>query len=275
LELQSKLTDKYELILTNRKNLDIRDFQQTVAFVKSCTPDIIINCAAFTAVDLCEEQEEESYKSNALGPKNLAIAAKEVNAKFIHISTDYVFDGYGIKDGSGSIRAYYETDQTNPKSAYGRTKLEGEKLVIENINKYFIIRTAWLYGEGKNFVRTMINLSKSNNEVRVVNDQIGSPTSTSELANMIEKLIETEDYGIYHGTCEGFCSWYDLTCEIYKQLNITTNVIPVTTQEFPRPAKRPKYSVLENRKLNELGIYRFKTWQDALKLYLEKENKNI
>jgi dTDP-4-dehydrorhamnose reductase len=120
----------------------------------------------------------------------------------------------------------------------------------------------------------LINLSKTNNEVRVVNDQIGSPTSTKELANMIEKLIETEEYGIYHGTCEGCCSWHDLACEIYKLMNIKTKVIPVTTDEFPRLAKRPKYSVLENKKLNELGIYKFKNWQDALKVYIDKESKN-
>lgn len=268
LEIENQLKDKYQLILTNRKNLDITDFQQTMDFVNLHKPDIIINCAAFTAVDLCEQQEEDAYKSNAIGPKKLAVAANEINAKLIHISTDYVFDGEGIKDKTGNIRPYIESDITNPQSAYGRTKLAGEKFITENINKYFIIRTAWLYGEGKNFVRTMINLSKTNDAVQVVNDQIGNPTSTTELTNMIEKLIETEEYGIYHGTCEGYCSWYDLTCEIFKIMNIKTNVIPVTTDEFPRPAKRPKYSVLDNKKLNELGIYKFKTWQDALNIYL-------
>ncbi len=270
LELQKRLSDKYELILTNRLSLDITDFQQAMNYVKISAPDIIINCAAYTAVDLCEQHEDEAYKSNALGPKNLVLAANEINAKLVHISTDYVFDGNGIKDENGNVRPYYETDTTNPQSAYGRTKLEGEKFVIHNSNKYFIIRTAWLYGEGKNFVRTMINLSKTNEEVKVVNDQIGSPTSTAELSNMIEKLIETEKYGIYHGTCEGYCSWYDLTCEIYKIMNIKTRVSPVTTDEFPRPAKRPKYSVLENRNLKKLEIYEFKKWQDALKIYLDK-----
>lgn len=274
LELYNTLKNKYELILTNRTNLDITNFHETEEFINKHKPDTIINCAAFTAVDLCEQQEDEAYKSNALGPKNLAIAANQINAKLVHISTDYVFDGDGIKNLSGNLRPYIEEDKTNPQSAYGRTKLEGEKLVAENTSKYFIIRTAWLYGEGKNFVRTMINLSKFNSEVRVVDDQIGSPTSTEELTNMIEKLIETDKYGIYHGTCEGFCSWYDLTCEIYRLLDIKTNVIPVATEEFPRPAKRPKYSVLENKKLNELGIYKFKQWQEALKTYLDKEYKN-
>ncbi len=272
LELQNKLKDKYELIVTSRADLDITDTQQVTELIKFKKPDVIINCAAYTAVDLCEQQGDAAYKSNAIGPKNLAIAANEIGAKLVHISTDYVFDGEGNKDELGNIRPYYETDVTNPQSAYGRTKLEGEKFIIQNLNKYFIIRTAWLYGEGKNFVRTMINLSKNNAKVKVVNDQIGSPTSTAELANMIENLIETEEYGIYHGTCEGYCSWYDLTCEIYGLLNINTKVIPVTTDEFPRPARRPKYSVLENKKLNELGLYKFKTWQEALKKYLEKEN---
>lgn len=269
LELQNKLKEKYELILTNRLNLDITNEKETIKFVKKNQPNVIVNCAAFTAVDLCEEHEDDAYKINAIGPKNLAIAANIVNAKLIHISTDYVFDGEGIVSNNGKLRPYYESDMKNPQSAYGRTKLAGEKFVIENTNKFFIIRTAWLYGEGKNFVRTMINLSKTNDEVRVVDDQIGSPTSTAELANMIEELIETEEYGIYHGTCEGYCSWYDLTCEIYRLMNIKSNVIPVKTEEFPRPAKRPKYSVLENKKLNELCIYRFKSWQEALKNYLE------
>jgi dTDP-4-dehydrorhamnose reductase len=270
LELQNKLKNKYELIVTSRADLDITDTQQVTEFIKIKKPDVIINCAAYTAVDLCEQQEDAAYESNAIGPKNLAIAANEIGAKLVHISTDYVFDGEGNKDENGNIRPYYETDITNPQSVYGRTKLEGERFVISKTNKYFIIRTAWLYGEGKNFVRTMINLSKTNAEVKVVNDQIGSPTSTAELANMIENLIETEEYGIYHGTCEGYCSWYDLTCEIYRLLNINTKVIPVTTDEFPRPARRPKYSVLENKKLNELGLYKFKTWHEALKIYLEK-----
>ncbi len=272
LELQNKLKDTYQLIITSRNDLDITDSHQVAEFIRFSNPDIIINCAAYTAVDLCEQHEEEAYKVNAIGPKNLALAASKIGSKLVHVSTDYVFDGEGNKDNNETIRPYYETDITNPQSAYGRTKLQGEKFVIQNSNKYFIIRTAWLYGEGKNFVRTMINLSKTNAEVKVVNDQIGSPTSTAELANMIENLIETEEYGIYHGTCEGYCSWYDLTCEIYRLLNINTKVIPVTTDEFPRPARRPKYSVLKNKKLNELGLYKFKTWQEAIKIYLEKEN---
>lgn len=270
-ELKNKLKHKYELILTSRQILDITDEIKTIEFIKEKMPNIIINCAAFTAVDLCEERESDVYFVNAIGPKNLAIVAEQVNAKLVHISTDYVFDGEGVKTENGVVRPYIESDKPNPQSAYGRTKLAGERFVSENTNRYFIIRTAWLYGEGKNFVRTMINLSKTNSEVRVVNDQIGSPTSTAELANMIEKLIGTKEYGIYHGTCEGFCSWYDLTCEIYRFMDIQTRVIPVTTDEFPRSAKRPKYSVLENRKLNELNIYKFNNWKNALNEYLIKD----
>ncbi len=269
LELQAKLKYNYDLLLTDRTTLDITKFDETLKFISEHKPNIIINCAAFTAVDLCEEQKTAAYKANAIGPKNLAIAANRTGSKLVHISTDYVFDGIGIKNSIGNIRPYYEDDKTNPQSIYGKTKLAGEQFVIENTDLFFIIRTAWLYGENKNFVRTMINLSEITDTVKVVNDQIGSPTSVLELSNMIEKLIQTDEYGLYHGTCEGCCSWYDLTCEIYKCMKINTHVIPVTTEEFPRPAKRPKYSVLENRKLNELEIYKFKNWQDALKEYLK------
>lgn len=269
LELQIKLKDKFNLILTNRNILDITKYEDAINFINEIKPDIIINCAAFTDVDLSEEQEYEAYKVNALGPKNLAIAASEVNAKLIHISTDYVFDGEGIKDDFGSIRPYYETDATNPQSAYGRTKLQGEKFIIENTDRYFIIRTAWLYGEGKNFVRTMINLSKTNKEVSVVNDQIGTPTSTTELANMIEKHMNTDEYGIYHGTCEGQCSWYDFAVEIFRLSKIDIPVEPVTSEQFVRPAPRPKYSVLENKALNDLKMNHFRPWQVALAEYLK------
>lgn len=274
IELSNKLKDNYELMLVDKDDVDITSIGALMNYAKKAKPNIIINCAAYTAVDLCEENEADAYSVNAIGAKNLAIISSELNVKFVHISTDYVFDGEGIKDKSGFLRPYYETDEPNPQSAYGRTKLKGEKYVAENCKKYFIIRTAWLYGEGNNFVRTMLNLSKTNSEIRVVKDQIGSPTSTEELANMIEKIIRTEKYGIYHGTCEGFCSWYELTCEIFKIMNIKTKVTPVTTEEFPRPAKRPKYSVLENKKLNGLGIYKFKDWKEALKTYLGKE-RNI
>lgn len=272
--LQEQLRNKH-VILTNRKDLDVSDYDAVLKFLKTSKPEVIINCAAFTDVDLCEKKEDEAYRINAIGPKNLAIQASEINAKLIHISTDYVFDGEGIKDCAGNLRPYQETDKPNPQNKYGETKLAGENFVMENCCKYFIVRTAWLYGEGRNFVQTMINLSKSNNEVRVVNDQIGSPTSTKELANLIEKLIESEEYGIYHGTCEGSCSWYDLTLEIYRLLGIKTKVIPVSFKEFPRPAKRPKYSVLENKKLSELGIYKFNYWQEALEIYLEPEIKTV
>lgn len=269
LELQKKLINQYELILTNKIDLDISQFKETFNFIKENKPNIIINCAAFTSVDLCEQQEDKAFRINAVGPKNLAVVANYIGAKFVHISTDYVFDGKGNRDSNGKLRPYYEKDRTNPQNAYGRTKLEGENFVRENTNKYYIIRTAWLYGEGENFVKTMINLSKFNKEVKVVNDQIGSPTSTLELSNMIEELIITDEYGVYHGTCEGYCSWFELACEIYKLLEIETTVIPVATEEFPRPARRPKYSVLENRKLKELDSYQFKNWKEALKIYLK------
>lgn len=275
LELQYRLKNNYNMILTNKTILDITQFEDVFNFIVENKPDIVINCAAFTAVDLCEQEEDKAFKINAIGPKNLAVAANHIGAKLVHISTDYVFDGNGIKDGNGNLRPYHEDDMTDPQNIYGKSKLAGEKLVVENTNMYFIIRTAWLYGEGKNFVKTMIGLSEHNTEVRVVNDQIGSPTSTLELSNMIEKLIETDEFGLYNGTCEGYCSWYDFTCEIYKQLNIKTKVIPVTTEDFTRPAKRPKYSVLENKKIKETGLYQFLNWKDALRIYLNNNVKGV
>lgn len=275
LELQNKLKNNYNLILANKTTLDISKFEDVLHFIVETKPDIIINCAAFTAVDLCEQEEDKAFNINAIGPKNLAIAANHIGAKLVHISTDYVFDGNGIKDDNSKLRPYNEVDITNPQNVYGKSKLEGEKLVIENINEYFIIRTAWLYGEGKNFLKTMISLSEQTTEVKVVNDQIGSPTSTLELSNMIQKLIETDEFGLYNGTCEGYCSWYGFACEIYEQLNINTKVIPVTTADFPRPAKRPKYSVLENKQLRKTGLYQFLNWKDALKIYLNNNVKGV
>lgn len=274
-KLQNNFKKKYDLIPTNKDVLDISKFESTFRFINEVKPDIIINCAAFTAVDLCEQQKDKAFIINSYGPKNLAISANQVGAKIIHISTDYVFDGQGNADSNGNLRPYYENDKTNPINIYGKSKLEGEKLIIENTDKYFIIRTAWLYGEGKNFVRTIINASLQNEEVKVVNDQIGSPTSTEELSNMIEKLIFTDEYGLYHGTCEDYCSWYDFTCEIFRLLDINTNVIPVTTDEFPRPVKRPKFSVLENKKLKEIGLYQFKNWKDAIKIYLNNDRLGV
>ena len=215
LELTKQLSEenKYELILTDRENLNIVDADNVNEVILSNKPDVVINCAAHTAVDLCETDIENAYKINAIGPRNLAIACEKIGAKFVQVSTDYVFDGNGS-------RPYREDDVTCPNSIYGTSKLMGENFTKEFCSKYFIVRTAWLYGEGNNFVRTMIKLSETNKELNVVNDQFGSPTSTVDLAKAIINLIHTEHYGTYHGTCEGQCSWYDFAKKIFEIKNI-------------------------------------------------------
>jgi dTDP-4-dehydrorhamnose reductase len=189
--------------------LDITNAVAVMNLVQDLKPEIIINCAAHTAVDLCESDQERAYKINAIGPKNMAIAADAVDAKLVQVSTDYVFNGE-------TKAPYTEDDETNPNSVYGTAKLAGEEFVKNHCIKYFIVRTAWLYGEGKNFVKTMLTLADKNTELRVVSDQFGSPTSALELARAIAYVIETDNYGIYHGTCEGEATWHEFEEEIFR-----------------------------------------------------------
>lgn len=242
--------------------LDITDVEAVVALVEKERPDVIINCAAHTNVDACETQWELAYQINAIGPRNLSIAAAKTGAKMIHVSTDYVFPGT-------SPQPLTEFDEIGPVSAYGKTKAEGEKFVKEFAPKHFIFRTAWLYGEGKNFVRTMLGLSERFDEITVVSDQIGSPTSAVELAKMIHFLEPTENYGTYHATCEGQCSWADFAVEIFKKAGKTTKVKYVTSEEYNSPTKRPPYSVLDNYMLRLVAGDKFKMadWKDALDDY--------
>lgn len=258
-----------ELVCTDVEELDITNEIAVNDFVTNIKPNFIINCAAYTAVDRAEEQPELAYKINAIGPKNLAIAAKNNNAVLIHISTDYVFGG-----DKPINEDYSEEDEKNPQAVYGTTKLEGENFIKQNCDKYYIFRTAWLYGEGNNFVRTMINLAKDREEVSVVNDQHGSPTYAVDLAKIIHQAIEKNiPYGIYNSTNIGYTTWYDFTKLIYKIENINCNVKPVTSEEFPRAAKRPKNSQMSKDKLLELGI-NIPTYEDALQRYLKKEREN-
>lgn len=240
--------------------LDISNPVAVMNLVRDIKPEFIINCAAHTAVDQCETDQENAYRINALGPKNLAVAGSALDAKLIHISTDYVFDG---EDSA----PYTEEHIANPKTVYGSTKLEGEEFVKNFCEKYFIIRTAWLYGEGKNFVKTMLTLAENNAPIRVVNDQFGCPTSVLELTRAMLYLMDTTLYGTYHGVCQGITSWYEFALEIFNQTGIDANVLPVTSNEYKTAAKRPKYSVLENYKLNQMG-YSMKHWTQALKEYL-------
>ena len=252
-----------ELILTDVADLDITDNAQVLQFVREHKPQVIMNCAAHTAVDLCEEQWDLAYRINAIGPRNLAIAATETGAKLMHISTDYVFSG----DGD---HPYTEFDPVGPRSAYGKTKLEGERFVQQFAKNYFIIRTAWLYGDGKNFVKTMLKLSETRDSVSVVKDQFGSPTSAAELAKMMHHLEPTENYGLFHGTCEGSCSWAEFAEEIFALAGKNTRVNHITTEEYGSQTRRPAYSVLDNYMLRLTGDFRMTDWKDAIRAYMEE-----
>lgn len=261
-ELTAQLREKNaELILTDVTELDITNTSKVYEFVEKTRPNVIINCAAHTAVDKCELEKTSAFKINAIGPKNLAQAAFNIGAEIVHISTDYVFEGEGEKELT-------EFDLTNPQTVYGVTKLQGENFVKALNPKHYIIRTAWLYGDGNNFVKTMISLSKTNTSLKVVNDQFGTPTSTVDLARVIIKLVEEKNYGTFHSTCKGQCSWYDFAKEIFMLSNIAVEVIPCSTEEFPRPAKRPKYSVLRNYMLEMTTGDITRSWEEALEEYI-------
>ena len=265
-QLGREIQKEYEndgamLICTDVGDLDISDNEQVMRYVRDLQPDVIMNCAAYTAVDACENEWDLAYRINAIGPRNLAIAARETGAKLMHISTDYVFEG-------NAHEPYTEFDEVHPVSAYGKTKLEGERFVQQFAERYFILRTAWLYGEGNNFAKTMLRLAESHDEVRVVCDQFGSPTSAAELAKVMHRLEPTENYGLFHATCEGSCSWADFAEEIFRLAGKTTKVTRVTTEEYGSTTKRPAYSVLDNYMLRLTTGARMADWKDALRAYL-------
>jgi dTDP-4-dehydrorhamnose reductase len=273
-QLGRELTKQYkeksntELILTDVADLDITDVKAVYELVNHHKPEVVINCAAHTAVDKCETDVDMAYKINTIGPKNLAAAANAIGAEIVQVSTDYVFDGEGDKELT-------EFDEVNPQTVYGKTKLEGEKVVSKLNPKHYIVRTAWLYGDGNNFIRTMIKLSETNKTLKVVNDQKGSPTSTVDLARVIINLVENKNYGLFHCTCKGECTWYDLTKKIFKIKDIDTEVLPCTTDEFPRPAKRPEYSVLRNYRLELTTGDITRSWEEALEEYLKYEINKV
>ena len=248
-------------------SLDITDVDAVLKLVRAEKPDVIINCAAHTNVDKCEEQWELAYKINAIGPRNLSIAATEADAKMIHVSTDYVFEGNGT-------RPYTEFDAPNPVSAYGKTKLEGENFVKEFAKKHFILRTAWLYGDGKNFVKTMLALAENHDELNVVCDQVGTPTSAVELAKMIRYLEGTENYGTFHATCEGDTNWADFAEAIFKRAGKNVKVNHVTSKQYkemnPASANRPAYSILEEYMIKLTSDFVMADWQDALDVYMKE-----
>ena len=256
----------HELIVTGSKDLDITNEEDVIDFIDENFPDIVINAAAYTAVDDCETNYDEAYAVNAIGPKNLAIACKKQDVPLVHISTDYVFDG-------SKRTPLLENDALGPQSAYGKTKLEGEKFIQEYTDKYFILRTAWLYGiHGNNFVQTMLSLAENHDEITVVDDQIGSPTYSLDLAVSIANLLNSDKYGIYHLTNEGECSWYEFSKRIFELSDVDVKVLPVTTEEFPRPAPRPHYSVLSNQKWIKAGFPPMRKYEEALSDYLSLYN---
>lgn len=255
-----------ECINTDVEQLDITDIDAVLRLAKEVKPYAIVNCAAHTNVDKCETEADSAYRINAVGPRNLSIAATQTGAKMVQISTDYVFPG-------NAASPYTEFDAVGPKSMYGATKLAGEQMVRDFSQRYFIIRTAWLYGEGKNFVKTMLRLSDSYDKVRVVKDQLGTPTSAAELAKAIAYLLPTDNYGLFHGTCEGSCSWADFAAKIFELAGKKTVVEAVTTEEYmrdnPASADRPAYSILDNYMLRLTANYQFAEWQDAAEAYMK------
>ena len=260
-------SSEYEIFNTDvacdhATKLDITNIDQVLELAREVKPYAIINCAAHTGVDACETDQDNAYRINAIGPRNLSIAATETGAKMVHISTDYVFAGNAKKP-------YVEFDRPDPQGMYGATKLAGEQFVQQFAKDFFIIRTAWLYGDGKNFVKTMLRLSETNDEVRVVGDQFGTPTRTAELAKAIRVLLPTENYGLFHGTCEGSCNWADFAKEIFRLAGKDTKVKDITTAEYPTPAVRPAYSVLENYMFKLTTDFQFAQWQDAAAEYVK------
>ena len=265
----SGINDSSAVTVTPYIQLDITDKAAVDKVVGELNPDVIIHCAAWTAVDAAEDpvNVDKVFAINAGGTKNIAEAAKSVDAKMVYISTDYVFDGQGERPWEPDDKCYA------PLNVYGKSKLEGEIAVSSILDKYFIVRIAWVFGlNGKNFIKTMINVGKTHDTVRVVNDQIGTPTYTLDLARLLVDMIETEKYGYYHATNEGgYISWYDFCCEFYRQYGLNTTVLPVTTAEYGlSKAVRPFNSRLDKSKLVAAGFTPLPAWQDAVGRYLKE-----
>lgn len=252
-------------VITDREEMDITDRESVNEFMENVMPEAVIHCAAYTAVDKAEEDVAACRLINADGTRNIAEACARINSKLMYISTDYIFDGEGERP--------WEPDDkvTVPLNVYGQTKYEGEIAVRENVERFFIVRIAWVFGiNGSNFIKTMLRLGRQNGAVKVVNDQIGSPTYTEDLAVLLCDMIETDKYGCYHATNEGFCSWYDFACEIFKAAGMdNVTVTPVSSEEFPVKAKRPHNSRMSKDKLDANGFKRLPAWQDAVKRYVE------
>lgn len=254
----------HEAIGVDVEEMDITDAAVVKRVITDTAPDAVIHCAAYTAVDAAEDQEELCRKVNAFGTENIAKVCGDLDIKMMYISTDYVFDGQGE-------RPWEPDDPRDPMNVYGQTKYEGELAVEKHVKKFFLVRIAWVFGvNGKNFIKTMLRLGEERGEVGVVADQIGSPTYTYDLARLLADMIETEHYGRYHATNEGLCSWYEFAVEIFRQAGMDqVKVNPLTSDQFPAKAKRPMNSRMSKEKLDEKGFQRMPSWQDALSRYLE------
>ena len=256
-----------EVITADVDTLDITDKAATEKYMEEARPDVVINCAAYTNVDGCESHQDDAFKVNAIGARNLAIACEKVGAKLVHVSTDYVFKG----DEPTPRREY---DITNPISVYGKTKNAGEEFVRQFCSRYFIVRTAWLYGyNGKNFVKTMVRLCNERGGASVVNDQHGNPTNAADLSHHLLKIAACEEYGTYHCTGNGECTWYEFAAEIARLAGFEGAMKPCTSDEYPTPTKRPAYSSLDNMMLRVTVGDEMRTWQDAIAAYFENEKK--
>lgn len=246
------------------EEMDITDAVSVERVITEAEVEAVIHCAAYTAVDAAEDNVEICRRVNAEGTKNIAKVCKKLDLKMIYISTDYVFDGEGE-------RPWEPDDERHPLNVYGQTKYEGELAVEKYLEKYFIVRIAWVFGvNGKNFIKTMLKLSETHEELNVVDDQVGSPTYTYDLAVLLVDMVESDKYGKYHATNEGLCTWYEFAKEIFRQAGVEVKVNPVTSDMFPAKAKRPKNSRMSKEKLDANGFHRLPTWQDALERYLSE-----
>lgn len=254
----------HEAVGVDVEEMDITDAEAVEKGIAKANVEAVIHCAAYTAVDAAEDNEEICRKVNADGTENIAKVCKKLDLKMIYISTDYVFDGQGT-------RPWEPDDKQDPMNVYGQTKYEGELAVTKHLDKYYIVRIAWVFGvNGKNFIKTMLNMGKTKDQLTVVCDQVGSPTYTYDLAVLLVDMVETDRYGFYHATNEGLCSWYEFACEIFKQAGMDTTVVPVTTAEYTKAkAKRPYNSRMNKDKLDANGFKRLPVWQDALARYLK------
>ncbi len=260
-----KLKDmNIDVVAPEREEFDLANEKQVKTYILKEKPDVIIHCAAYTAVDKAEDEKDICYAVNVDGTKAIVEAAKKTNSKLVYVSTDYVFDGLGENPHS-------EEEETNPVNYYGYTKEQGERIIKELIDSYFVVRTSWVYGlNGNNFVKTMLKLAESRNEINVVSDQIGAPTYTKDLAEFIVNLVQTNNYGTYHGVNEGYCNWHEFAKSIFVKSGIDIKVNPISTEDYPTKAKRPMNSKLSKDNTDRAGIKRLPNWEDALTRFIEE-----